>query len=52
MVWMFVFLLVVQDQLGRLVCQPIGSQLQVAELGVYFAHDEALFFWLISRQDL
>ena len=30
----------------------IGSCLQVAELGVYFAHDKVLFFWLVARQDL
>ena len=47
-----VFLLVVQGQLGHLVCQSIGSRFQVAELGVYSAHDKALFFWLVARQDL
>ena len=52
MVWVSIFLLVVQSQLGHLVCQLIGSHLQVVELGVYFTHDKALFFWLVAKQDL
>ena len=44
MLWVSIFLLVVQGQLGHLVCQSIGSRLQVAELGVYFAHDKVLLF--------
>ena len=51
-VWVSIFLLVVQGQLGHLVCQSIGSRLQVAELGVYFPHDKALFFWLVAKQDI
>ena len=49
---MSVSLLVVQGQLGHLVCQLIGSHLQVAELVIYSAHDKALLFWLGARQDL
>ena len=52
MLWVSLFLLVVQGQLGRLVWKLIGSRLQVVELGVYSANDKALFFWLVARQDL
>ena len=52
MLWVYVFLLVVQGQLGHLVCQLIGSRLQVVELGVCFTHVKVLLFWLVARQDL
>ena len=52
MLWVYVFLLVVQGQLGHLVCQLIGSCFQVVELGVYSAHDKALLILLEARQDL
>ena len=48
--WVSVSLRAVQGQLGHLVFQSIGSHLQVVELGVYFAHDKALLFWLVARQ--
>ena len=46
--WVSVLILVVQGELGHLVCQLIGSHLQVVELGVCFGHDKVLLFWLVA----